>query len=312
MSEFHIDRTGPVKSWQRREFVSTMIKAIGTAPLLAIPASGFTLEHINPGQLFTVQQVIDLILKSIPGAPFPKTVDTIKSGDPSQVVTGIATTMFATDAVIEKTIKADANFIIAHEPTFYNHLDDVAWLDNDEVYKYKKDLLEKNKIVVWRFHDYIHSHKPDGVLTGVINTLDWQQYYNPENPRILSIPSTTLGQLITHLKNKLGISHLKLIGDLSQNCSRISLMPGASGGTSQIGVVRKEKPDVLICGEINEWETAEYIRDMRQMGSQTSLVILGHSVSEEPGLEWLVDWLQPQIPGIKITHIPSNDPFIWA
>lgn len=146
----------------------------------------------------------------------------------------------------------------------------------------------------------------------MLNELGWQQYYNADNPRILSIPSTTLGQLITHLKNKLGISHLKMIGDLLQSCSLIALLPGAAGGMSQIGILQKEKPDVLICGEINEWETAEYIRDMRQMGSNTSLIILGHSVSEEPGLEWLANWLQPQIPGIKITHIPSDDPFIWV
>ncbi len=312
MSKSNLAKTDSTKNWQRREFVTTMIKAMGTAPLLTIPAAGFTLEHFNPGAAFTVQQIIDLILKSIPGAPFPKTVDTIKSGDPSQTVTGIVTTMFATDAVIEKTIKAGANFIIAHEPTFYNHLDDVAWLDNDDVYKHKRDLLEKNKIVVWRFHDYIHSHKPDGVLMGVINALSWQQYYNSDNPHILTIPDTTLGKLIPYLKQKLGISHLKFIGDLSQKCSRVALMPGASGGTSQIGTVRNEKPDVLVCGEINEWETAEYIRDMRQMGSQTSLILLGHSVSEEPGLKWLVNWLQPQVPGIKIIHIPSNDPFAWA
>lgn len=300
------------KSWQRREFVTTMIKAIGASPLLAIPAAGFALDHYNHNRPITVQQVIGLILKSIPGAPFQKTVDTIKSGDPSQIVSGIVTTMFATNAVIEKTIKTGANFIIAHEPTFYNHLDEVAWLENDEVYKHKKDLLEKNKIVVWRFHDYIHSHKPDGVLMGVLIALGWEQYYNSGNPNILSIPSTTLGKLITHLKNKLGISHLKLVGDLSQECSHIALLPGAAGGTSQIGLLQKENPDVLICGEINEWETAEYIRDMRQMGSKTSLIILGHSVSEEPGLEWLVNWLQPQIPGVKITHIASEDPFIWA
>ncbi len=65
-------------------------------------------------------------------------------------------------------------------------------------------------------------------------------------------------------------------------------MPGAAGGMAQIGLLQKEKPDVLICGEIKEWETAEYIRDMRQMGLKTSLIIPGHSVSEEPGLEWLV------------------------
>ncbi len=312
MPEFNINKTGTTKSWQRREFVTTMIKAIGAAPLITIPGAAIALNTFQHDHAFTVQQVIDMILKSIPGAPFQKTVDTIKSGDPSQIVTGIVTTMFATDAVIEKTIKAGANFIIAHEPTFYNHLDDVAWLENDEVYKHKKDLLEKNKIVVWRFHDYIHAHKPDGVLMGVLIALGWEQYYNADNPHILSIPSSTLGELISQLKNKLGITHLKMIGDLSQNCSRIALLPGAAGGMAQIGLLQKEKPDVLICGEISEWETAEYIRDMQQMGSKASLIILGHSVSEEPGLEWLVTWLQPQIPGIKIIHIPSDDPFIWA
>lgn len=48
------------------------------------------------------------------------------------------------------------------------------------------------------------------------------------------------------------------------------------------------------------------------MGLKTSLIVLGHAVSEEPGLEWLVKWLQPQIPAIQVTHIPSNDAFTWA
>lgn len=301
-----------IKSWQRREFVKTVLKAISAAPLLGIPVPGFAMYHTRQNAEFTVQEVIDLILKSIPGAPFPKTVDTIKSGDPSQKVRGIVTTMFATDAVIEKTIKTGANFIIAHEPTFYNHLDETDWLDDSDVYKYKKDLLEKNNIVVWRFHDAIHAHKPDGVLMGVLNAMGWHQYYNPENPRILTIPPSPLGDIIKSLKSRLVIEHLKFIGESSQQCTRIALLPGASGGRSQIGTLQKENPDLLICGEINEWETAEYVRDARYMGNKTSLIILGHAVSEEPGLQWLVQWLQPQIPGIKITHIPSDDPFKWA
>lgn len=299
-------------NWHRRKFVGTVVKAITAAPLLSIPLAGFTGRNIADDKIFTVQEVIDMVLTSIPGAPFPKTVDTIKSGDVSQQVTGVVTTMFATDAVIEQTARLGANFIIAHEPTFYNHPDDVAWLKDDEVYLHKKDLLEKNKIVVWRFHDYIHSHKPDGVLIGVIDALGWHQYYDEGNPHILTIPGTSLKDLISTLKNKLGIDHLKFIGNPSQQCKKIALMPGASGGTSQINMVRKEKPDVLICGEINEWETAEYIRDLRRMGGNTSLIILGHAVSEEPGLEWLVNWLKPQLKGLKITHVPSPDPFNWA
>ncbi|MEO6290737.1 MAG: Nif3-like dinuclear metal center hexameric protein [Ginsengibacter sp.] len=308
----NIDTTGTPKAWQRRDFVTSIIKALSVAPLLTIPAHSFALDPLQPAETLTVQQVIDLILRSIPGAPFPKTVDTIKSGDSTQLVSGIVTTMFATNAVIEKAINEQANFIIAHEPTFYNHLDETDWLENDEVYKHKKDLLEKNKIVVWRFHDGIHTHKPDGVLAGVLSALEWQQYYNPNNPEMISIPATSLGTIITHVKDKLEIPHVKVIGDPSQMCTRIALVPGASGGRSQINTLQKENPDLMICGEINEWETAEYIRDLQQKGSTTSLIVTGHAVSEEPGLEWLVIWLQPQIPGIKISHIPSGDPFNWA
>lgn len=299
------------ESLKRRDFLNTIITAAGGSALLMIPAAGMAKEFWKAESELTVQQIIDLILKSIPNAPFEKTVDTIKSGDPNQKVTGIVTTMFATDEVIEKAAKLGANFIIAHEPTFYNHTDESAWLENDEVYKYKLDLLNKHKIAVWRFHDYIHAHKPDGVLIGVLTKMGWKKYYNAENPKLVTLPSASLETIIQLVKTKLEIPHVKVIGDKKQVCRKVLLLPGAAGGKAQIEAIQNEKPDLLICGELNEWETSEYIRDMRYMGMKTSLIVLGHIVSEEPGLEWLVKWLQPQIPGISITHIPSRDAFTW-
>ncbi|HYK47240.1 MAG TPA: Nif3-like dinuclear metal center hexameric protein, partial [Parafilimonas sp.] len=96
-----------------------------------------------------------------------------------------------------------------------------------------------------------------------------------------------------------------------QMCSRVALIPGAAGGRLQIAALQKEKPDLLIVGELNEWETSEYVRDLRYTGANTSLLVLGHIASEEPGLQWLVEWLKPQLPGINITHIPSRDVFSW-
>jgi putative NIF3 family GTP cyclohydrolase 1 type 2 len=300
--------------WARRQFVTTLMTATGIFPVLFHPALATVPEEkkTNYRGKMTVQQVIDLILKSIPGAPFKQTVDTVKAGSPDQEVTGIVTTMFATNEVIEKAASSGANFIIAHEPTFYSHTDETSWLQQDPVYRYKAELLKKHNMVVWRFHDYIHAHRPDGVLMGVLTALDWQKYYNDNNPRLITLPTTTLKNITEHVKSRLGIPHLKMIGNMEQVISRIALIPGAAGGKMQIETLAKEKPDLLICGELNEWETSEYVRDMRYMGSKTCLLVLGHIVSEEPGLEWLVHWLQPQIPEIKITHIPSTDAFTWA
>ena len=309
----HLHHITPVNPIERRKFVKSLIKAAaGTSALLMLPGLGFAQKKEAGTAPLTIQQVIDLILKSIPGAPFSQTVDTIKAGDPSQVVKGIVTTMFATDEVIERTAALGANFIIAHEPTFYNHTDDVSWLKNDAVYQYKRNLLDKNGITIWRFHDYIHAHKPDGVLMGVLTALGWQHYYQQEHPRLITIPTTTLQNIITLVKNRLDIPHVRVIGGPTETCSRIALLPGAAGGKPQMDVIMKEKPDLLIVGELNEWETSEYIRDLRHMGAKTSLLVLGHIQSEEPGLKWLVEWLQPQLPGVRITHVPSKDAFRWA
>ena len=293
----------------RRKFIAQSIKVLAATALVQIPNLHLAAAP-QDAKTYTVQEIIHLILSEIPGAPFPNTVDTIKAGSPDQQVTGIVSCMFATVKVIEETARIGANFIIAHEPTFYNHTDDSNWVPNNQVLKQKQDLLKKHQIAVWRFHDYWHTHRPDGIRYGVIKMTGWSEYDKDALP-VFNIPSTTVGALVEHLKKTLGITHLRVLGDLNQSCTKIALMPGAAGGQSQISLVEKEKPDVLIVGEVHEWETAEYIRDARQLGSKTSLVILGHSVSEEPGMDWLVNWLQPKLQGIKVTHIASGDPFIW-
>src|SRR5688572_8341714 len=116
------------RSLSRRKFVSGSLSALGLTSMLLNESSVVASPRHQSSQGLTVQQVIDIILKEIPGAPFEKTVDTLKSGNANTAVTGIVTTMFATVEVIRKTIDLKANFIIAHEPTFYNHLDETAWL----------------------------------------------------------------------------------------------------------------------------------------------------------------------------------------
>lgn len=293
----------------RRKFLAKLSVVMSASTLFSPWSKAKEIKFYQSAAKMTIQQVIDLILTTIPGAPFKDTVDTIKSGDGQQEVKGIVTTMFATIDVIKKAAALGANFIIAHEPTFYNHRDETAWIENDQVFQFKMDLLQKNNIVVWRFHDYWHTHKPDGVQMGVLTKLGWKDYFNSENPRLVVVPEISLADLMDHAKKSLGIRQVRFIGDPKQTCERIALMPGASGGRSHIQLLQKEKPDVLIVGEISEWETAEYIRDAQSMKLPMSLIVLGHAESEEPGMEWLVSWLQPKVTDVKVTHIPSHYPF---
>lgn len=127
----------------RRKFISTLSAVAGVSTFMPHWSVGNVTTHYQPSVNLTIQQVIDLILTTIPGAPFKETVDTIKSGDGQQEVKGIVTTMFATVDVIRQTAALGANFIIAHEPTFYSHRDETAWLENDQVFQFKNELLKK-------------------------------------------------------------------------------------------------------------------------------------------------------------------------
>ncbi|HVV56154.1 MAG TPA: Nif3-like dinuclear metal center hexameric protein [Mucilaginibacter sp.] len=289
----------------RRKFIYQT--AMGVGILLASPAISRAAGGLAGNDPVTVGKIIDLFISQVPGGKKTDTVDTLKSGSADTVVTSIVTTMFPTIQVIQKTIEFGANFIIAHEPTFYNHQDNTAWLKDDDVYQYKADLLKQHNITIWRCHDYIHSLKPDGVTIAVLEQLEWLQYADKDTPNILTMASTPLHELISHAKSKLRIDEVRYIGDLSETCRRILLMPGAAGGQRQIEAIEKVRPNVLFCGEISEWETAEYVRDARAKGDNISLVVLGHIASEEPGSEYMLQWLNKNVPDIKVKHIPSGN-----
>ena len=293
----------------RRGFLSSMTTLVGTSVVMTVP--GISLAE-NLWQNFTVKQVIDIIMKEVPGAPFAQTVDQLRSGSMDQEVTGIVTTMFPTMEVIEQTAKAGANFIIAHETPFYNNQDETDWLQEDEAYRYKIKLLDKHKIAIWRFHDYWHRHKPDGIIKGNLIRLGWEKYYDINQPRLLTLPTPmSLKSIVALAKERLGISTVRVVGNLDQDCKTIYLAFGYMDSRMQIAAIDEYKPDLILSGETREWETVERVRDGLQMGQKTSLAVLGHAVSEEAGMAYAATWLQPKVPGVSITHIPSTNPFTF-
>ena len=64
----------------------------------------------------TIQQAIDRIKSKFEGKAGEHTVDTIKSGDPSQSVRSIVVTFMATREVLAQAVAQGANLIITHEP----------------------------------------------------------------------------------------------------------------------------------------------------------------------------------------------------
>src|ERR1700753_555324 len=138
----------PSPNNSRRKFVGNL--GIATAAIAATPLLSKANNLLKHDDAIAVGQIMDMFIKTVPGSPFPNTVDTLKAGSRDTVVKGIVTAMFPTVEVIRKAIALNANFIVCHEPTFYNHEDDVSWLQNNDVYGYKAAMLKEHKIAIWR------------------------------------------------------------------------------------------------------------------------------------------------------------------
>ena len=260
----------------------------------------------------TAREVIARIQAHV-GVPWQtETVDTFKSGNPDDRVTGISLTMMATMDVLERTAASGRNLIIAHEPTFYNHLDKLDVLpekEKDPVLAAKLAFIAEHHLIVWRFHDHWHRRTPDGIEAGMAQELGWEKQQDPENQYLFSVPETTLESLAADLKKKLDIHVLRVVGDSRLKIKKVALVPGASGLQKETLALERNDVDVLVTGEPREWETVEYVADAVTEGKHKALIILSHIPSEQAGMEECTRWLKTFVNEVPVEFVPAKDPF---
>ena len=232
----------------------------------------------------TAREVVAAIQEHV-GIPWQKeTVDTFKAGNPDTPVSGIAVTMMATMDVLQRAAAHGQNFVITHEPTFYNHLDVPEGMDaGDPVWREKREFIEKHGMVVWRFHDHWHRRKPDGILAGMVHAMGWEKYQQEENPYFFTMSERTLEALAAEVAKKLGSPVLRVVGEPGMKVTRIAFSPGSAGFVRETHALEMDNVEVLLVGETREWETVEYAADAVSEGRKKALIVIGHIPSEQAG-----------------------------
>jgi putative NIF3 family GTP cyclohydrolase 1 type 2 len=272
---------------------------------LGAAAASVALAQNQPSTL-TAAEVIQRIQKNV-GVPWrDQTVDTIKSGSPATSVRGIATTMMATLDVVQRAAGAGCNMVITHEPTFYSHEDKTDALQDDPTYRFKQDFLDKNSMVVFRFHDHWHAHRPDGIATGMAQALGWEKNADPQNPRQFLFDGIALDALAKQMRDNLSIKTMRVIGDPAL---RVRTVSANWGYNSSLRPFARPDLDVLVIGEAREWELIEYVADAVTSGRKKGLIVLGHIPSEQSGMQYCAAWLKSFISEVPIDFIPAAEPF---
>jgi putative NIF3 family GTP cyclohydrolase 1 type 2 len=308
--------------YSRREFVA--LAASATSAVATGAASPFVLpREIAGGAAISAQAVVDRIKQQVGVEWKAETLDTFKAGDPSTVVTGIVTTASPTIAVLERAVKAGANFVICCEPTFYGRTDkptpttkpgagpgaDAAGdAVKDAVFEAKNALIAKHKLVIWRFSDHWRLRKPDPFAQGLRDALGWSKLGAADEAGRVTLPATALEPLASSIGKSLGVrGGIRVMGDARTRVRTIGLLPGST--PIQAALHMLPGVDAIVAGEVREWETVEYVRDTLTTGRMKGLILIGRLVSEDPGMKVCATWLNTIVPEVRATVIPAGDPY---
>lgn len=269
----------------------------------------FPILAFSQSPVKTPNDVVSKIKKQVTCDWMDETVDTFKAGNPEKELSGIAVCMFADMATLKKAVNLGCNFIITHEPVFYNHLDETAAFQNNPVFREKMNFIEKYNLVIFRFHDHIHMTQPDGISMGMINKLGLEEYAVNGSLTFFELPENSLDDYAQTLKERLGMESIRVIGNPNMKFSKVAFMAGAPGGQRQIKMLQNDNVEVLIGGEAPEWETYLYVNDAASQGKKKAVIFLGHVKSEEAGMEYCAEWLRGFIDGVPIHFIENEANF---
>jgi putative NIF3 family GTP cyclohydrolase 1 type 2 len=148
------------------------------------------------------------------------------------------------------------------------------------------------------------------IYTGMIEKFGWAKYRQPGDESVFALPPTTVGQLAVDLRKKFGSNGIRVVGDLKMKATKVAFSAGAPSAMSQIRILQRDDVEVLVAGETREWETVEYARDASAEGRHKALIVLGHALTEEAGMDTVARWLKGFITTVPVEFIPAGQPFV--
>ena len=221
---------------------------------------------------------------------------------------GVVTTSMATLAVLQQGVKAGANLFVTAQPTFYSRNDASAPPSPDPIVSAKSDFIGKNNLVIFRLSEHWKMRQPDPHAQGLATALELTRYRSAADPLRFDVPAMTMAAVAALVKSKLqSKGGIRAVGDPRLKVQRIGILPG----TTPIQAALRMLPnvDVIVAGEVREWESVEYARDNAFAGKNKGLILVGRVVSEEPGMEVCAAWLRTIVPEVGVRYIRAGDPY---
>ncbi len=282
------------------------------------PAGGQVAAAVPVGQPKTTGEILDY-LRSLDGGwvDRDRTVDTFKSGGPSEMLSGIAVGWMSDRRALQRAKDLGCNLFITHEPTFYNHFDfeedifrnwpaaDFFKVDEtfaDDAVRQKRRFIDASGMTILRCHDLWDQVPGMGITDAWASQLGFADPVAGEGFfRVFDVSGRDAGSVARQVAERtksLGQEAVHLIGNEDSPVTRVVIGCGAI--TPMFHMIALYRADCVICSDDGfvYWRDGPMAEDMG-----IPIVIAHHGVTEGPGMRMLAEHLAEQFPETPVHFI---------
>lgn len=251
----------------------------------------------------------DLLEHMISHSPWvdpANTVDEVKSGDGTREIKKVAVCWYASTSTIQSAIKAQCDLLIAHEPTWWNHLGGPGeWREKGPGLK-KTQILEAAGLVVARLHDTWDNWPQLGIRDSFAKGLGLGPCLAEDETRwhgMYEIPEQTLSSFAQYVSEKvapLGQEAVPVIGDPEMLVKYPSVGVGCGGPHEDM--IERGSDVLIVCHD-----GGSYWQEWERFAEQgVGVITVEHGTTEMWGMESLAKYVQSTWPDLEVTYLDNH------
>ena len=231
-------------------------------------------------------------------------------GDPDREVSGLGCCWNVHTGSIKAAVAQGLDMLICHEAIWLQPQTS-PWYDGPdadgiECNRLRRELLDRNDLVVYRSHSNWDALADDGVADQAVAALGIDGLREVARQKYFSVSelpeSLTVSELQVIAEEGLGYSVSRLFGDPEKRIQRFAFLIGGFG-ENQLHMpqaARQLGAQALIIGEMSEF----IVMAALEMGMPVIETL--HSVSESPSIRRQAAMLAERFPRLPVRYIPSG------
>lgn len=256
--------------------------------------------------------ILEYLLANSPWVDRERTVDTVKSGDPSRPVRKAGICWYPSIWDIRAAVSSGCDLLITHEPTFWHHSQgEEPWRTRGPGIA-KSQVLQESGLVILRAHDTWDNWPVDGIRDSWArylglgepiregSELRWTALYAVEEQPLRRFARYVAGRV-----RKLGEDAVQVMGDPDRLIRRVAVGVGCAVPDHEM--VEAGADVLIVCFDgASYWGHRE-----RNVEAGAAVITVEHGTSEMPGLMALRDHLARRFPSVEFVFIAEH-PRTWT